>query len=58
MTRRDMIGTIVLIALFVVLTVIVIFTTKPKGDATKDPVEPEDSFFVQQRIRNLQKSKQ
>lgn len=58
MTRRDMIGTIVLIALFVVLTVIVVLTTKPKGDPTKDPVEPEDSFFVQQRIRNLQKSKQ
>ncbi|MCC6696376.1 MAG: hypothetical protein IT365_12165 [Candidatus Hydrogenedentes bacterium] len=53
-----MIGTIVLIALFVVLTVIVIFTTKPKGDPTKDSVKPEDSFFVQQRIRNLQKSKQ
>ncbi|MCC6487192.1 MAG: hypothetical protein IT364_06800 [Candidatus Hydrogenedentes bacterium] len=58
MTRRDMMGVIVLIALFVVLTVVVIFTTRPKGDPAKKSVEPEDSFFVQQRIRNLQKSKQ
>ena len=58
MTRRDWIGAVVLIALFVVLIIVFVVTTRPKGGTTplEDPLE--DNFWVQQRMRNLRKSQQ
>lgn len=53
MTRRDRIGIVVLIALFVLLFVTLVLVSKPKGPA----IRPEDSVFVQQRIKNLEKSR-
>lgn len=53
MTKRDQIGVIVLIVLFVVLIVTFIVTSKPAGPA----IRPEESVFVQQRIKNLEKNR-
>jgi hypothetical protein len=53
MTKRDRIGVVVLIALFVILIVTMILISKPAGPA----IRPEESVFVQQRIKNLEKSR-
>ncbi|GMV92694.1 MAG: hypothetical protein AMXMBFR82_24720 [Candidatus Hydrogenedentota bacterium] len=53
MSKRDRIGLIVLIVLFVVLIVTFIVTSKPVGPS----IRPEESIFVQQRIKNLEKSR-
>lgn len=47
MSRRDIVGAVVLVALFIVLIVTLLLTLKPKGP----PVGFEDNFFVQQRVR-------
>ena len=52
LSRRDKIGLCIVAALFIVLCLILYFTVKPLGP----PVDsPADSYFVQQRIRNLKK---
>lgn len=49
MTKRERIGVVVLVSLFVVFTIILVFTVRTLGN----PRPVEESFFVQQRIRNL-----
>jgi hypothetical protein len=46
-------GVFVLILLFVVLIVALIVTSKPAGPT----IRPEESVFVQQRIKNLEKNR-
>ena len=53
MTKRDRIGIAVLIVLFVLLIVTIILVSKPAGPA----IRPEESVFVQQRIKNLEKNR-
>jgi len=53
MTKRDRIGVAILIALFVLLILTIVFISKPAGPA----IRPEESVFVQQRIKNLEKSR-
>ncbi len=55
MTRRDKYGVAVLVALFGVLFVLLILTSKRYGSASNSY---ENSVIVQQRVINLQKSKQ
>jgi hypothetical protein len=52
MTRRDKVGLLILIVLFIVLGSILFWTVTPFGPGYR----PQDSIFVQQRIINLQKS--
>ena len=52
MTRKDKIGVVILIGLFIIFGIALALTTKPFGESH----DPQDSFFVQQRIRNLEKS--
>lgn len=52
MTKRDKIGVAVLIALFIFFIVALVMTLKPLGPS----ISPEQSVFVQQRIKNLEKS--
>ncbi len=47
MSRRDIVGATVLVALFVALIVTLVLTLRPKGP----PVGFEDNFFVQQSVR-------
>lgn len=55
MTRRDIIGVIVLTALLIGLGGVLIWTfVRPSGNIH----DPRDSIFVRQRIINLQKSAQ
>ena len=52
LSKRDTIGLGIVAALFIVFCLILYFTIKPLGP----PVDtPGDSYFVQQRIRNLEK---
>jgi len=51
MTRREKLGLLILITLFVVFLVLLAYTTRTWGP----PRAPEDSFFVQKRIENLQR---
>jgi hypothetical protein len=53
MTRRDKIGIAGLIALFVTFTAALVWTAQPRVESH----DPSESFFVQQRIRNLEKSR-
>ncbi len=52
MTTRDKVGILVLIGLFVVLCGVLAWSVRPLGPA--HPVE--DSYFVQQRMKILQKT--
>ena len=55
MTTRDKIGVVVIVVLFVVLILILTWTIRPHSDTVH---APEDSIFIQQRMINLQKSKE
>ncbi len=52
MTKRDKVGLAVLTLLFVLFAALLAWTVRPVGSGSGDPAE---SFFVQQRIRNLEK---
>lgn len=54
LSRRDRVGVFVLILLFVVFVLIMIWRAHPPFGSAKSP---EDSVFVQQRLKNLQKGK-
>ena len=55
MSRRDIIGVIVLAALLIGLAGVLIWTfARPSGNIH----DPKDSIFVRQRIINLQKNAQ
>ncbi len=53
MTSRDKIGVLLLVLLFTALCLVLVWTVKPHGPAHA----PKDSIFVQQRIKNLEKSR-
>lgn len=52
MTTRDKIGIGMIIALFAVLILGILWTVRPYSDKIH---APEDSIFIQQRMRNLEK---
>jgi hypothetical protein len=52
LSRRDKIGLSIVAALFIVFCLILYFTIKPLGPGVESP---GDSYFVQQRVRNLKK---
>lgn len=52
MTKRDKIGLVLLSLLFAFFVAMLVWMVRPVGSGSGDPSE---SFFVQQRIRNLQK---
>lgn len=54
MTRKDKIGLGFLICLFVVFAALLVATLRPISNTVR---KPEDSVIVQQRIKNLQKSR-
>ena len=47
MTRRDKLGAVILVVVFVALVVLLYLTMRPVGPS----VGYEDNFFVQQRVR-------
>lgn len=47
MSRRDIVGAVVLVAMFVALIVTLVLTLRPLGPA----VGYEENFFVQQSVR-------
>ncbi len=55
MTKGQMQGVAGIVAFFLVLFTVLALTFKPKGD--KPAGSAADSYFVQQRIKNLEKSK-
>ena len=54
MVRRDKIGLAVLLSLFAAFVIILVSTIRPASKGNKDV---SDSYFVKQRIINLQKGK-
>jgi hypothetical protein len=50
MSRRDKLGLGILLTLFVIFCVLLAITIEPFGE----PRDPEDSVFVQTRIKHLQ----
>jgi len=54
MTTRDKIGAVILVLLFVFLAGAIVLFSPPRPDKT---FSPEDSPIVQQRIKNLEKSR-
>ena len=52
MTKREKIGTVVLLALLAVFALLLVFTVRPLSSHS---YTPEKSFFIQQRMRNLAK---
>ena len=54
LSRQEKLGLVGLIVLFVLFAVALVLTVRPVGN--KEGGTAEDSFFVQQRIQNIQKS--
>lgn len=54
MTKGQMQGIAGIVAFFLMLFVVLILTFKPKGD--KPAGTAAESYFVEQRIKNLEKS--
>jgi len=54
LTFRDKVGLVILVLLFVVLFAVLWFTLKPYGPESRSP---EESVIIQQRMRNLEKSR-
>ena len=52
MTKRDKVGLLVLSLLFAFFVAVLVWTVRPAGSGSGDAA---GSFFVQQRVRNLQK---
>ena len=54
MSRRDKIGLTILITLFLIFGALLVATLRPLSNTVR---QPEDSVIVQQRIKNLEKSR-
>jgi len=54
MNKKQIVGIVVIIAFFLVSIAVLVMTFQPKGNKQGGTVE--DSYFVQQRIKNLEKS--
>ena len=54
MSRRDKIGLALLVVTFVLFVIALAWTVRPYSDTVRSP---EESIFVQQRMKNIEKSR-